>query len=77
PQRSIRLPLDLIDRVMSDVSDLVLARNELARTLRLGAPDTGDGTLERLSAIIDSLRDGVTRMRMQRIDTLFGSLPRV
>lgn len=77
PQRSIRLPLDLIDRVMSDVSDLVLARNELARTLRLGAPDTGDGTLERLSAIIDSLRDGVTRMRMQRIDTLFGSLPRL
>lgn len=77
PQRSIRLPLDLIDRVMSDVSDLVLARNELARILRLGAPDTGDGTLERLSAIIDSLRDGVTRMRMQRIDTLFGSLPRL
>ncbi len=77
PQRSIRLPLDLIDRVMSDVSDLVLARNELARTLRLGAPDTGDGTLERLSAIIDSLRDGVTRMRMQRIDTLFGALPRL
>ena len=32
--RTIRLSVDLLDRMMSGVSDLVLARNELARRLR-------------------------------------------
>src|SRR3954470_17475730 len=30
PARSIRVPLELLDRIMSGVSDMVLARNELA-----------------------------------------------
>src|SRR3546814_5126087 len=34
PQRSIRLPVELLDRVMSGVSDMVLARNDLAHRLR-------------------------------------------
>src|SRR4051812_26423351 len=37
PMRSIRLPIDLLDRMMNGVSDLVLARNELARRVRDGA----------------------------------------
>ena len=32
--RTIRLSVELLDRVMSGVSDMVLARNELARRLR-------------------------------------------
>src|SRR5207253_743037 len=32
--RTIRLSVELLDRVMSTVSDMVLARNELARRLR-------------------------------------------
>ena len=34
PPRTIRLSVELLDRVMSGVSDMVLARNELARRLR-------------------------------------------
>ncbi len=77
-QRSIRLPVDLLDRVMSGVSDMVLARNDLARRLREVPTDASiDGPFERLSAIIAEVRDAMTRTRMQRIETLFVALPRL
>src|SRR6476661_2914042 len=37
--RTIRLSVELLDRVMSTVSDMVLARNELARRLRESSTD--------------------------------------
>ena len=77
-QRSIRLPVDLLDEVMKGVSDMVLARNDLARRLReAGEQPTIDGPFERLSAILTGVRDATTRMRMQRLEHLFGSFPRL
>ncbi|MEM9086123.1 MAG: chemotaxis protein CheA [Pseudomonadota bacterium] len=77
-QRTIRLPVDLLDRVMSGVSDMVLARNDLAHRLRqAGNQPTIDGPFERLTSILSDVRDAITRMRMQRIETLFSSLPRL
>jgi two-component system chemotaxis sensor kinase CheA len=77
-QRTIRLPVDLLDRVMSGVSDMVLARNDLAHRLRqAGTQPTIDGPFERLTTILSDVRDAITRMRMQRIETLFGALPRL
>ena len=76
--RTIRLSVELLDRVMSGVSDMVLARNELARRLRETDSDvTVDGAFERLSGIIAEMRDAITRTRMQRIENLFVSLPRM
>jgi len=77
-QRSIRLPVDLLDRVMSGVSDMVLARNDLAHRLRqAGTQPTIDGPFERLTTILADVRDAITRMRMQRIETLFSAIPRL
>jgi two-component system chemotaxis sensor kinase CheA len=76
--RTIRLPVELLDRMMSGVSDLVLARNELARQLREAAGgDELAACFERVSGSIADLRDAVTRTRMQRIDNLFAPLPRM
>jgi two-component system chemotaxis sensor kinase CheA len=76
--RTIRLSVELLDRVMSTVSDMVLARNELARRLRESASDVPvDGAFERLSSIIAEMRDAITRTRMQRIENLFVGLPRM
>jgi two-component system chemotaxis sensor kinase CheA len=76
--RTIRLSVELLDRVMSTVSDMVLARNELARRLRESATDVPvDGAFERLSSIIAEMRDAITRTRMQRIENLFVGLPRM
>ncbi len=77
-QRTIRLPVELLDRVMSGVSDMVLARNDLAHRLRqAGNQPTIDGPFERLTTMLADVRDAITRMRMQRIETLFGALPRL
>lgn len=77
-QRTIRLPVELLDRVMSGVSDMVLARNDLAHRLRqAGNQPTIDGPFERLTTILSDVRDAITRMRMQRIETVFGALPRL
>ena len=76
--RTIRLSVELLDRVMSGVSDMVLARNELARRLREASGDVEvDGAFERLSGIIAEMRDAITRTRMQRIENLFIALPRM
>src|SRR6476469_9623701 len=76
--RTIRLSVELLDRVMSTVSDMVLARNELARRLRESNTDVPvDGAFDRLSSIIAEMRDAITRTRMQRIENLFVGLPRM
>ncbi len=76
--RTIRLSVELLDRVMSTVSDMVLARNELARRLREATAEVAvDGAFERLSSIIADMRDAITRTRMQRIENLFVGLPRM
>jgi len=78
PTRSVRLNVDLLDRMMSGMSDMVLARNELARRLRDdGADPTVEAALERLSLTVAEMRDTVTRTRMQKIDALFSALPRM
>jgi two-component system chemotaxis sensor kinase CheA len=76
--RTIRLSVELLDRVMSTVSDMVLARNELARRLRESPTEVAvDSAFERLSSIIAEMRDAITRTRMQRIENLFVALPRM
>ncbi len=75
--RTIRLPVDLLDRMMSGISDLVLARNELARRIRDNGDAVMEAAFERVSATVADLRDSITRTRMQRIDNLFAPLPRM
>ncbi len=78
PARSVRLNVDLLDRMMSGMSDMVLARNELSRRLRGAEIDPQvEAALERMSATVAELRDTVTRTRMQKIDALFSALPRM
>ncbi|XUU61877.1 chemotaxis protein CheA [Erythrobacter sp. HA6-11] len=76
--RTIRLSTELLDRVMVGVSDMVLARNDLAHRLRIaGNEPTIDGPFERLSSILTDVREAITRMRMQRIEHLFSVFPRL
>ncbi|MFN3944009.1 MAG: chemotaxis protein CheA [Allosphingosinicella sp.] len=78
PIRTVRLPVELLDRIMNGVSDAVLARNELARRLREAPAGAAvDEAFERVSACLADIRDAVTRTRMQRIESLFATLPRM
>ncbi|WP_336985555.1 chemotaxis protein CheA [Altererythrobacter aquiaggeris] len=76
--RSIRLPVALLDRVMAGMSDMVLVRNELSRSIRdTGGDRAASAIFERLSGIVDDVREGVSRMRMQRLEYLFATFPRI
>lgn len=76
--RTIRLPLNLIDQLMNGVSDMVLARNELARKLREHGNDPDlEIAFERLSACVADMRDTISKTRMQRIERLFMAIPRM
>ncbi len=78
PLRTIRLSVDLLDRMMSGVSDLVLARNELTRRLRETPADAAvHNAFEAVSTNIAEMREAITRTRMQRLENLFVALPRM
>ncbi|MFM9978157.1 MAG: chemotaxis protein CheA [Sphingomonadaceae bacterium] len=78
PMRTVRVAIERLEALMSQVSDLVLARNELARKLRDGsAGAASDVALERLSSAIGDVRETVARTRMQPIERLFAKLPRL
>jgi two-component system, chemotaxis family, sensor kinase CheA len=76
--RSVRISLQLLDTLMNGVSDMVLARNEVSRQLR-NMPNNAEleHAFTRLSSSVAEMRDAVGLMRMQNIDRLFSSLPRV
>jgi two-component system chemotaxis sensor kinase CheA len=77
-QRTIRLPVELIDQVMSGVSEMVLARNDLSRRMQAMGGDTGlEAPFSRLSALLAEVRDAITRTRMRRIEGLFATFPRL
>jgi two-component system, chemotaxis family, sensor kinase CheA len=76
--RTVRISLTLLDKLMSGVSDMVLARNEVSRQLRkAGLNSELEHSFGRLSASVAEMRDAVGTMRMQNIDRLFSSLPRL
>ena len=76
--RTVRVSLTLLDKLMSGVSDMVLARNEVSRQLRKsGSNSELEHSFSRLSASVAEMRDAVGTMRMQNIDRLFSSLPRL
>jgi two-component system chemotaxis sensor kinase CheA len=77
-RRNVRIDIDLLDAMMTQVSDLVLVRNELIRALRpqLGVDATAT-LLDALSVRIGELRGSIARARMQPVDRLFAALPRL
>ncbi len=76
--RNVRVAVDVLETAMTQVSDLVLARNELARQLREADVDARTvASFERVSAAIGDVRETIARTRMQPIERLFALLPRL
>lgn len=76
--RTVRVSLTLLDKLMNGISDLVLARNEVSRQLRrVGSDNEIDQAFGRLSSTVAEVRDAIGMMRMQHIDRLFSTLPRL
>ena len=74
---SIRVNVDVIENLMTLISELVLTRNQLLQLQRVQRGSEFKVPLQRLSHITSDLQDGVTRMRMQPIGNAWAKLPRI
>ena len=74
---SIRVNVDVIENLMTLISELVLTRNQLLQMQRVQKDNEFKVPLQRLSHITSDLQDGVTRLRMQPIGNAWNKLPRI
>jgi len=75
--QTIRVGVDVLEDLMTMVSELVLTRNQLMQMVR-GLDDSEfKAPLQRLSAITAELQEGVMKTRMQPIGTAWKKLPRI
>jgi len=76
--QSIRVGVDLLENLMTTVSELVLTRNQLLQTLRNQKTATDfTAPLQRLNQITSELQDNVMKTRMQPIGNAWSKLPRI
>ncbi len=76
-QQSIRVNVDVLEGLMTLVSELVLTRNQLLQMVRGRDDNEFSGPLQRLSHITTDLQDGVMKTRMQPIGNAWAKLPRI
>ena len=76
-ETTVRVDVNVLDRLMTLVGELVLARNQLAAL----ASDRADPSLASATQSVDritaELQEGVTKTRLQPIRTAWATLPRV
>jgi len=76
-QASIRVGVDVLEALMTLVSELVLTRNQLLQMVRGQEDSAFKVPLQRLSHIISDLQEGVMKTRMQPIGNAWAKLPRI
>ncbi|HEX7792324.1 MAG TPA: Hpt domain-containing protein, partial [Afipia sp.] len=74
---TIRVNVDVLESMMTMVSELVLTRNQLMQMLRATADSEFKTPLQRLSGITAELQDCVMKTRMQPIGSAWKKLPRI
>ncbi|MCZ8149252.1 MAG: hybrid sensor histidine kinase/response regulator [Roseomonas sp.] len=75
--QSIRVSVDVLEDLMTLVSELVLTRNQLMQVARARSDQAFTVPLQRLSHITTDLQDGVMKTRMQPIGNAWAKLPRL
>jgi two-component system chemotaxis sensor kinase CheA len=74
---SIRVDVNLLDKLMNLVGELVLARNQILQFSASQKDATFLGTAQRLNLITTELQEGVMKTRMQPIGNVWNKFPRV
>ncbi|MCH8999320.1 MAG: Hpt domain-containing protein, partial [Proteobacteria bacterium] len=74
--RSIRVNVDLLENLMTMVSEMVLTRNQLLQILRSQKDSEFAAPLQRLNQVVSELQEGVMMTRMQPIGNAWAKLPR-
>lgn len=75
--QSIRVNVELLEALMTTVSELVLTRNQLLQMVRHHEDSEFKVPLQRLSHVTTDLQEGVMKTRMQPIGNAWNKLPRI
>ena len=75
--QTIRVTVDVLEDLMTLVSELVLTRNQLLQLARARENSAFTAPLQRLSHITTDLQEGVMKTRMQPIGNAWNKLPRL
>jgi two-component system chemotaxis sensor kinase CheA len=75
--QTIRVSVEVLEDLMTLVSELVLTRNQLLQLARAHQSDAFAVPLQRLSHITSDLQEGVMKTRMQPIGNAWAKLPRL
>ena len=75
--QSIRVNVDVLENLMTMVSELVLTRNQLLQILRSQRESEFAAPLQQLNHVVSELQDGVMQTRMQPIGNAWAKLPRI
>lgn len=75
--QTIRVNVELLENLMTLVSELVLTRNQLLQMVRGSDDSVFKVPLQRLSHITSDLQEGVMKTRMQPIGNAWAKLPRI
>lgn len=75
--KSLRVSVDVLENLMTMVSELVLTRNQLLQIMRQQPNSTFTAPLQRLNHVVSELQEGVMQTRMQPISHAWGKLPRI
>ena len=74
---SIRVDVDLLDRLMNLVGELVLARNQMIQFTATETDTAFHSTTQQLDQLTSELQEGVMKTRMQPIGNVWNKFPRV
>ncbi len=75
--QSLRVSVDVLENLMTMVSELVLTRNQLMQILRTQHESEFTTPLQRLNLVVSDLQEGVMATRMQPIGNAWSKLPRI
>ncbi|PCJ98606.1 MAG: hybrid sensor histidine kinase/response regulator [Zetaproteobacteria bacterium] len=75
--QTLRVNVDVLEDLMTLVSELVLTRNQLLQILRTQNDSEFSTPLQRLSHVVSELQEGVMKTRMQPVGNAWSKLPRI
>ncbi len=75
--QTLRVNVDVLEDLMTMVSEMVLTRNQLLQILRSQTESDFAAPLQRLNHVVSELQEGVMKTRMQPIGNAWSKLPRI
>ncbi|TAL00924.1 MAG: chemotaxis protein CheA [Rhodospirillaceae bacterium] len=75
--QTIRVNVEVLENLMTLVSEMVLTRNQLLQLTRLSEDSVFKEPIQRLSRTTTELQEGVMKTRMQPIGNAWSKLPRI